>query len=102
MTLRIEPGIRILQQIDKISETNFITVVVFNKQRKRLIQQMRAIKPCVPLDKEKKFFSLIRPRGSQNLLGEEVTFEEREEEDKRVRYNGFFKNHYVLFGLTKL
>ena len=86
MKLRIEPGIKILQLIDNASEGNFITIVVFNKRRKQLIAKMRAIKPLVPGSKEKKFWRLIRPRRSQNLLGVRVTKTEREFEDKRVKY----------------
>ena len=86
MKLRIEPGIKILQSIDRLSELNYTTVVLFNKRRKQLLSKMKDINPFLFTKKEKEFWSLIRPRKSQNLLGVKMTREERDFEDKLVKY----------------
>ena len=50
----------------------YSTVVVQNKARKRLIEDMKEINPRLPLPKEERFFRLIRPRESWNQLGQHV------------------------------
>lgn len=97
MKLRIEPGIKILQLIDNISEGNFTTIVTFNKRRKQLISKMKEIKPLVPGEKERKFWALIRPRESQNLLGVNVTRQQRVLEDKRVKLPQILHFHGTTF-----
>ena len=97
MKLRIEPGIKTLQLIDNISEGNFTTIVTFNKRRKQLISKMKEIKPLLPGEKEMKFWALIRPRESQNLLGVRVTRQQRVLEDKRVKLPQIFHFHRTRF-----
>lgn len=70
--LRISTATKILQTIDKTTGERYSTVVVQNKSRKRLINDIKNINAHLPLGKEERFFRLIRPRQSWNQLGQEV------------------------------